>query len=265
MTLRSNPEQLRLMDRLDVIAALIVRDLMARFGRRGLGFVWTILEPMILTAGVTIVWSLIRPAIYHGIPIVAFVLTLYMPLTLWRHLTNPLVRLMHQHEGLLYHRIIQQDDILAARLLLEFLSTSTALVIVLFVTSSFGLINDIADPSLLLAAWLYTAWLFSGVGMLLAAWTETWDPAEKFIQPLQYLSLPLSGAFFMVSWLPGYAQHLALANPTVHCFEMFRAGFFGAAYDMHYSVAYLTAWCMGLSVAGVVAVHRVRDRAGNRH
>ena len=42
----------------------------------------------------------------------------------------------------------------------------------------------------------------------------------------------------MVDWLPHYAQKLLLLNPSVHCFEMFRAGFFGAEVTTHYDPAY---------------------------
>jgi len=133
-------------------------------------------------------------------------------------------------------------------------------VVVYFTVYSLGLVDEIENPGLLLAGWLYTAWFFSGVGLLLSAWTETWEVAEKFIQPAQYLALPLSGVFFMVSWVPGYAQDLLLLNPMVHCFEMFRAGFFGNAVETHYNVFYLTVWCCVSSVCGVAAVYRVRDK-----
>ena len=83
MTARTDRAEMDFAARVSVISALIVRDLMSRFGRNSLGFVWTVMEPMILTAGVMLVWTAIRPPIYHGIPIIGFVLTGYMPLTLW--------------------------------------------------------------------------------------------------------------------------------------------------------------------------------------
>ena len=46
--------------RVSVIRALMIRDLMVRFGRYHLGFVWTVLEPMILTAGVMLLYDLYR-------------------------------------------------------------------------------------------------------------------------------------------------------------------------------------------------------------
>src|SRR5262245_54023087 len=70
------------------LKALMIRDMMMRYGRANIGFLWVILEPMILTAGVMAIWSLIRPPYEHGVQIVAIVLTGYMPLTLWRHIAN---------------------------------------------------------------------------------------------------------------------------------------------------------------------------------
>ncbi len=245
--------------RLRVIGALILRDLMVRFGRSNLGFVWTILEPMILTAGVIVVWSIIRPSIYHGVPIVAFVLTGYMPLTMWRHLTNPANKIFRTNTSLLYHRVISHYEILIARLILEFISTSIALVVVYTTLLALGVLEPVADYSLLLLGWLLTSWYFGAVGLSIAALTEIWEPTEKFIQPAQYLSLPVSGVFFMVDWMPDFGQKLLLLNPPVHCFEIFRAGFFGPSVNTHYDVGYIVVWCIGLTALGVFALRNVRE------
>ena len=61
---------------LNNLHALIIRDMMTRFGRNNLGFIWTILEPMILCTGVMTIWSLIHDSVIRGIPIISFVLTL---------------------------------------------------------------------------------------------------------------------------------------------------------------------------------------------
>jgi len=245
---------------LNVLRALIIRDLMMRFGRHHMGFIWTILEPMILCTGVMVIWSLIKEPIVHGIPIVTFILTGYMPLTLWRHLTNPMARMLRNSSSLLYHRPMTHVHILLARSLLEFLSTTAALAVIYFVVTTIGVIEPIADPGLALAGWLFTAWYFGAMGLVIAAVTEYWEPAEKFIGPSSYLQLPLSGVFFMVDWLPDYAQKLILWNPSVHCFEMFRAGFLGEAFPTHYDPEYLAICSAVMTVVGAAVMYRVRDR-----
>ena len=245
-------------DHVRIVQALVIRDLMVRFGRRHLGFVWAVLEPMLLTAGIMVVWSLLKEPVVHGVSMVLFVFSGYLPLTLWRHMTNASLRLFQKNVGLLYHRPIGLADILLARLALEFLSSTTALLVIYFIVVSTGIAELPAVPSLLLAGWLFMAWFAGGAAVLMVAWTEYWEPAERFFQPAQYLMLPISGVFFMVDWLPTEGGRLAQLNPMVHCFELFRAGVFGEAAVTHYDALYLAAWCMGLTVVGCAATHRVR-------
>ena len=246
--------------RLQIIQALIMRDLLSRYGRHSLGFFWAIMEPVILAVGVMIIWSILHESSMRGVNVTTFVITAYLPLTLSRHLIGPLSKLGRNNANLFYHRPIRYADILTARVLVEVMSATLALVLIYFVTVSFGIIDPIQDWPMALVGWLYTGWLYGGVALLASAWTEVWEPAEKFIQPGQYLAMPLSGVFFLVDWVPTWAQNALLLNPAVHCFEMFRAGFFGPAVTTHYDVAYLTTWCVALSLAGVAAIYRVRDR-----
>jgi capsular polysaccharide transport system permease protein len=244
---------------LTTLHALIIRDMMVRFGRHHLGFIWTILEPMVLCTGVMLLWSVIKEPIVHGVPLVAFVLTGYMPLTLWRHLQNPMTRILRNNASLLYHGPVSPAHIMLARCFLEFLSTTAALVVIYFVLVASGVVEPLVDPSLTLAAWLFAAWYFAAGGLLIGVWTEYWEPAEKFIGPVMYLQLPLSGVFFMLDWLPNYAQKLLLLNPSVSCLEMFRAGFFGEAITTHYDVGYLTTVSVVTTVLAAAAIYHVRD------
>jgi capsular polysaccharide transport system permease protein len=246
---------------LNIFQALIIRNLIGRFGRNHLGFLWTMLEPGILCVGVMLMWSLIKESTIHGIPIVTFVLSLYMPLTLWRHLTGPLAKLVRANTNLLYHRPVTQMHILLARCVLEFLSTTAALVVIYFVVVSLGLAEPVQDPGIALAGWLLTGWYFGALGVLISAWTEYWEPAERFIQPAMYIQLPLSGAFAMVDWFPRYAQKLLLLNPSVHCFEMFRAGFFGEAVTTYYDPLYLATSSAIFTIIAGAAVYHLGDRS----
>lgn len=238
--------------------ALFVRDIMMRYGREHLGFVWVVLEPMLLTVGVLVVWSMVRGEYEHGVRIVELVLTGYMLLTLWRHQTNSMILLLRRSVSLLYHSRLSVFDIFFARTLLEFAGTTTALLFVLFSLMLVGIVGPIDDWSMVIAGWLAMAALAVGAGALTLAATEHNETLEKFIQPAQYLIVPLSGTFFMVDWLPEGIHDLVLLNPMVHCFEMLRAGFFGPSVQTHYSVAY-TVGCAGvLNFFGIVAIKRIR-------
>jgi capsular polysaccharide transport system permease protein len=242
------------------VHALMIRHLMMRYGRGNIGFLWVVLEPMILTVGVMAVWSMIRPPFEHGVQILSLVLTGYMPLTLWRHITNGSIFLFRRNIGLLYHRNIGLMDTFVSQTLLEFAGTTTALAVVTAVLLAAGLVEPPRDIGLVAAAWLLMGIYALGVSLIIAVLTEYSDSAEKFIQPFQYLMIPLSGTFFMVEWLPTLGQTLIWYNPTVHCFEMFRAGFFGENVKTHYVAFYPLIWAIGLIGVGIWGIDKIRDR-----
>jgi capsular polysaccharide transport system permease protein len=242
------------------LKALIVRDMMMRYGRANIGFLWVVLEPMLLTAGVMVLWSAMKSPFEHGLQIVSLVLTGYMPLTLFRHLTNSSVFMYRRNIGLLYHRDISLLDVLLSRCCLEFIGTTIALAFVYGFLSSFDLVEKVADPGLVLLGWLAMAVVSLGLAALFSSFTEYSEVTERFIGPFQYLMLPLSGSFFMVDWIPKAAQELLLYNPTVHCYEMFRAGYFGEAVATHFSVWYPFVWGVGLFAVGIFMTDAARDR-----
>jgi capsular polysaccharide transport system permease protein len=239
-----------------VFEAMAVRDMMMRYGRGNLGFLWVLLEPMILTVGVMMIWSLMKGEREHGVDIIALVLTGYMPLTMWRHLTNGAIYVLRRNSALLYHRYITLFDIFASRMMLEFLGTTAALVMVTGTLIALDLIKPPEDYGLTVLGWLAMACLSFSMALMVCNLTEQSEVWERFIAPFQYLMLPISGCFFMVDWLPTYGQELILWNPTVHCFELFRAGYLGTQFETHYSIWYPFAFSLVLFAMGLRQLDR---------
>src|SRR5258708_25014933 len=200
--------------------AVVIRDLMMRYGRGNIGFLWVVLEPMILTVGVMGVWSMIKAPSEHAVQIVAIVLPGYMPLTLWRHFTNAAVFIFRRNAGLLYHRNISLLDTFLSRMFLEFVGTTTALATVSGLLLAADIIAPPQDIGLVVAAWSLQGLYSLGLALIIAALTEYSEVTERFIQPLQYLMLPISGTFFMVEWLPTFAQDIIWYTPSIHIYEM---------------------------------------------
>jgi capsular polysaccharide transport system permease protein len=242
------------------IQALMIRDMMLRYGRNNIGFLWVVLEPMILTAGVLVIFSSVKSTYEHGTHVVALVLTGYMPLTLWRHTTNNGVFLLRRSASILYHRKLTLLDTFLARMGLELIGTTTAFMAVYGLLFAAGIIQAIDDVGTLIVAWLMLGFLGAGLSLVFAALTEYAESSERFIQPFQYLLVPLSGIFFMVDWLPTTAQNLIWFNPMTHCIEMFRAGFFGEYIGTYYDAWYPLAWVFLLWALGLFFLDLARQR-----
>jgi capsular polysaccharide transport system permease protein len=241
-----------------IVGALMLREIMTRFGRENIGFVWLMGEPFLLTAGVMIAWSISKNFQGHNVGILPFVLTGYAMITLWRHIVSQAVHCFRHNAGLLFHRNVGYIDTLLAKALLETVGGAIAFCFAYIPLCLLDLIDPIDDYLTLIGAWMLMAWLSFSVALILAGITEISEAAERFIQPILYLTLPLSGTFYMVEWLPRQYRDLAEYSPLINANEMFRGGLLGDSVTTYWSAWYLTLWCIGLTALGLVIVMRAR-------
>lgn len=241
-----------------VIGALMMRELHTRFGRHGLGFLWILGEPILFCAGVAIVWSAIRPAHEHGLPTTAIVITGYVPLTMWRHCIARSVLAFEANGSLLFHKQVTPLDIIIARVSLEILGTLGAGVLVGSAAIILGFMKPPENYSLLYSGIFFQMFFCLSTALIVAPLTQRSEFLEKSISVLTYLSLPLSGAFLMVDWIPQHYRWILLASPSVDAIEMLRAGQFGYSAHAHYDVIYSIWINFLLTLIGLSLTLRVK-------
>src|ERR1700721_1508766 len=117
----------------------MMRELITRYGRDNLGVLWLVGEPMIFTLGVTTLWS--AAGLAHGgrgIPIVAFAVTRYSSVLMWRHSTTQCGAGIEQNKPLLFHRSVRIVDVLLTRIALEIVGASSSFIILGFFFTFIG-------------------------------------------------------------------------------------------------------------------------------
>jgi len=242
-----------------VARALMIREMMVHFGRSNIGFLWLVVEPMLLCAGVVALRWLIQSHQEQGVSLVAMVLSGYMPLTLWRHLTNKSIFILRRNAGMLYHRHITLLDVFSVKMIVEFIGCTFAFIVNYFALLVIGVLDPIRDYGLVIEGWLLMGLLALGFAAMIATLTERFEVADKFIQPLQYLTMPICGTFYLAVWLPDHVRELALWIPLLHCFEIVRAGFFGDAVTTYYSAAYPFVFGLAFLAVFLPLFEKVRD------
>lgn len=115
-------------------------------------------------------------------------------------------------------------------------------------------INPVSDFLVLLGAWTLISFLTFGVSLIITGITHLSETAERFVQPVMYLILPLTGVFYMVYWLPPAAQQVVTFSPLVQACEMYRAGMFGNAVPTFWDPWYILLWGIGANALGWVLV-----------
>jgi capsular polysaccharide transport system permease protein len=209
---------------------------------------------------VLLLWTAIKPPFEHGIRIIPFVVTGYMPIILVRHMVTHAMNCVRANSALLYHRGITVLHLFTSRLVLEFVSVTLAFVIVVAVLGLFGLMTPPEQLHLAYFGWLLLAWTAFALAMGLAALAELYEIVERFVGVLTYILVPLSGTFYMAAWLPQDFREAALWLPFLHTVEMIRDGFFGSSVRTYYDPGYVAVVAAILTVLGLVLLRFVRRR-----
>lgn len=241
-----------------VIGALMIRELVTRFGRENIGFLWIMVEPLLFAVLVGVVWRFMKGPEEHGISIIAFVATGYVPLTFFRHAVTRAVRIFTVNSSLMYHRQIKIVDFVTVRVLIEVIGATMAF---LFIGTVLNLLNEFpypADIGAFLAGWfLYVLFTFS-LCLVMAPLSEMSDVLEKFVPVVTYIMIPFSGTFNMTSWLAPAAQRAVYYSPFVHAMELLRYGIFGSRIDARWDVTVPLTASLILILIGLALCRRVR-------
>ena len=241
-----------------VVHALALRELMTRFGRHSFGFFWVMGEPLILALCVMCAWMVGGHELKGNVGIVPFVLSGYTLLTMWRHTVFRSINCFRHNSGLMFHRNVHYFDSLIARELLEIGGAGIAFWVAYTPFYLLGIMDPIYDPGQVVGGWLLLGWVGFSVGIVLAGLSEMSEFVEKFVQPFMYVTLPLTGMFFMVSWLPDRMGKVVMYSPVANCFEMFRGGLLGHNVTAYWDVAYTMKCCLVITAIGLYVVRKAR-------
>ena len=234
-----------------VIGALLMREIITRYGRHNLGFLWLFAEPMMFTLGVTLLWNLLGANHGSSLPITAFAVTGYSSVLLWRNTVMRTTTSITPNLALMYHRNVRVIDIFASRILLEISGATISFSIISMIFMAVGWMNPPEDIFKVVMGWLLLSWFGISLALTVGALTERSELVEKIWHPLSYLLFPLSGAAFMVDWLSPTFRSVVLLLPMVHGVELVREGYFGSAVHAHYDIAYTSIFCLFLTWIGL--------------
>ena len=243
-----------------IVHALLLREMQTRFGRNQLGFLWLLIEPLLLAAAIGLFkWATEIGQTIPGVSIFVFTLVGYLPFFTFRAIVGRAAGTLKANMTLLYHARIKLIDVVLARHLLEMAAVFAVMTFLALGVMVWADMVPAGIPLLVLA--LILLFLFSnGLGLLAAAASAVSLIAERLIQPLVYLSLPFSGALMALHQLDPVLRDVLLWNPQAHLHEMIRHSFFGELLPSYYSIAYVCFWVGLLNLLGLAALRAVRPK-----
>ena len=243
-----------------VLHALLMREVITRFGRDDLGVLWLVAEPMIFTLGVAALWT--AASMNHGssLPIVAFAVTGYSAVLLWRNCATRSSMAIEANKALLFHRNVRVIDVFLTRILLEIAGATASFAALAAFFIWFDWMPTPIDMLKVVFAWFMLAWFGASLALVIGAGTAYSIVVERLWHPAAYLLFPISGAAFMVDWLPSTFQRAVLLLPMVHGTELLRDGYFGNAVRTHYDIGYMAVCSLVLTLVGLYLVREAGRR-----
>jgi capsular polysaccharide transport system permease protein len=236
----------------------MVRELVTRFGRENIGFLWMMADPLLFAVLVGILWRFMKGPEEHGVSIIAFIATGYIPLTFFRNAVTRSIRVFTVNSSLMYHRQIKVLDFVLVRVLIEAIGATMAFLFVGAVLVALGEFPIPADIGAFVGGWLlYCLFTFS-ICLILAPLSEMSDVLEKIVPVVTYIAIPFSGTFNMVSWLTPAAQNAVLYSPFVNAMELLRYGIFGPGIDAQWDITVPLAASLVLTLIGLSMCRRIR-------
>jgi len=252
MTAKTQKAQPRFIDQLRiqgrVIWALIMREMITRYGREGLGVLWVLGEPALFIVGVMVIFSSIPHTAFQGTTVAEYLAVSYPTLLLWRNGVGRVVKAVDVNRALLHHRPVRPMDIIYSRIILEFASATGASLLLYLIFVAVGVCQWPADLFTMLIGYFVVVWFSFAFVMIMAALAELNDTIERTSHIILYLMLPFSGVFLPAYLVPPALREYLLLFPLVNAVEWFHHGYYGDRMPSFYYPSYtiIVILCMTL-------------------
>lgn len=253
---------------LRVVGALILREVLTRYGRKNIGFLWLFVEPMLFTLGIVVIRNIImgnsalnltnNQQFFGSMSFAGFLMTGYSGFILFRNICNRIGSTSSGNKGLLYHRNIRILDLIFSRFILELAAVSASLIALTLAFHEFGLMSLPENILNVIVAWLLLAWFCFGFGLIVGYLMEASSFFDRIWPIILIVSLPFSGVIFMLSWLPANAQEFLSWFPLVNALEFLRESYFGPSIKAMYSISYLVSINLVLTFVGLTLSRKIR-------
>ncbi|MCL4672338.1 MAG: ABC transporter permease [Sphingomonadaceae bacterium] len=236
----------------------MIRELTTRFGRENIGFLWIMVEPLLFAGLIALLWRVTKGPFEFGVDIVAFVISGYIPMVLFRSTINRAVSAFTANGSLMYHRQVKVLDLIIVRFIIEFIGHMMAYFFICSTLLALGLFPSPHDLGFVILGWLYFSLFTFSIAVIVAPLSEMSEVIEKIIPVTNYMMIPLSGAFFLVGSLSPALANAALYSPPVHAMEMMRLGIFGPGISPQFEFFYPLAFALPCIALGLMLCRRVR-------
>lgn len=229
---------------LNVMHAVILRDIRSRFFNHGLGF---LIPPMMPVAHVLILLAIYtvtgREAIF-GDDLFLFFATGLVPSLTFTYISRFMTASLISNKGMLAFPVVHLLDIVLARCFLEIVGIIISIVVMFIILTSIG--SDpyprFADQALL--AMLSTALVSIGMGIIVSVITAIFPFFGMFYSLSMVIVYLSAGGPIYLHAYPAQLIYICSFNPIFHAVEWMRSAYYLGYPAQELDKMYLLGWGM---------------------
>lgn len=214
---------------------LSARDLRVRYATSALGYLWSVLDPLVMSAIYWFVFTQIFQRTVGHEPYIVFLITALLPWVWFNAAVSDFTRAFNKDARLVRSTAIPRS-IWVNRIVLskgvEFLCSLPVLALFVIVAQFTTTPVEIGWGLLFFPlAVILQAVLLVGLGLLVAPLCVIWTDLERTTKLILRALFYASPVIYGVSDLPGVFETLAAFNPLSGIFALYRVGFFPEEWD----------------------------------
>lgn len=247
--------RLALRTQCSVLGALFLREAEMRHGKSfALSYLVAGIEPLIIVATITALFSVMSKTPAYGNSLVLFIGTGVFPIYLFIHTSLRLRQPLNANIQRLRYPVEQPLDYMVVHAALHGLSSLVVALLFFPALYYFGGVNGAMPCNLVAAAESLTAIIVLGVAMgifnsvaarFLPVWDALWPAFAR-------ASLHFSGPYFVAAYLPPDTRWYFGLNPILHGVNWFRHGFYPFYPNQLTDHWYLMGFALAMLTLGLV-------------
>jgi capsular polysaccharide transport system permease protein len=239
-----------------VFVALMIREMITRYGRSWGGYAWAVLEPfaMILILSAAFSYFFDRPAI--GSSFLLYYATGYLTFHFFNQVATHTGLAVQVNRELMQLPAVRPLDAVLARFVLAVLTLAVVMGLILGIVAATMSERLHFDPAAALLAMGAAATFGLGVGTLnvvlfaaLPVWRQVWGLVSA---PLMILS----AVFYSFDVLPNHIQNVLWWNPVLQAVGQMRAAFYPFYNADYVNLIYVYGLGLGLFILGAALILR---------
>lgn len=246
------------------ILALMLREMSTRYGRTPGGYIWAILEPVGALAVMSVVFAILLRSPPLGNSFVLFYASGYLAYTMAGNITGQVQSAISFSKPLLMYPAVSWIDAILAKFLLNFLTNTAVMIVVLFGVLQFTPATATLSFGPIILAVVLAAFLGLGIGSLncvlvglFPAWGQVWGIITR---PL-FLA---AGVIFIYENMPASVQGILWYTPWIHITGLFRTGVYPTYTPDYISIPLVLIWTLVPMALGLLLLRRYYQDILNR-